>query len=332
MSLLNEQLALYTLSLFGASVKIEYLELLESQLGLKLLEPLARAAAEGLVINQAGGFHFCHDRIQEASYKLIAGHARQSNHLMYGRCLVRHAAEIGNDDMLFTAVNQFNLAGRAAISNADECYTMANYNLIAGKKAMASSAFSVAYSLLDHGIGFLGNDHWQTHYKLSLTLYELACQSALAVADINGLNCLREEVMKHAKCPEDKVNIQFIHLSPLVSSLNGIVALESGLAVVSNLGVDIPSNPSQELIQQNIQYTQSMLAVLSENEILNYRMMTNTRTIAVMKFLARLQAIVFFVKPALQSIMILKMVQITISEGKAVFYLKHSNACFDCSP
>jgi predicted ATPase len=134
MSLLNEQLALYTLSLFGASVKIEYLELLESQLGLKLLEPLARTAAEGLVINQAGGFHFCHDRIQQASYKLIEGHARQSNHLMYGRCLVQHAKEISDDDMLFTAVNQINLAGRVAISDADECYTMANYNRIAGKR------------------------------------------------------------------------------------------------------------------------------------------------------------------------------------------------------
>jgi predicted ATPase len=62
---------------------------------------------------------------------------------MYGRCLVRHAAEIGDDDMLFTAVNQINLAGRAAISDAHECYTMASYNLIAGKRAMASSAVSV---------------------------------------------------------------------------------------------------------------------------------------------------------------------------------------------
>jgi predicted ATPase len=70
---MDEQLALHTLSLFGASVKIEYLELLESQLGLKLIEPLARVAAEGLVINQAGGFRFCHDRIQEASSKLIVG-------------------------------------------------------------------------------------------------------------------------------------------------------------------------------------------------------------------------------------------------------------------
>jgi predicted ATPase len=43
------QLTLHTLALFGASVKSEYLELLESQLGLTLLEPLKKAASEGLV-------------------------------------------------------------------------------------------------------------------------------------------------------------------------------------------------------------------------------------------------------------------------------------------
>jgi predicted ATPase len=77
------QSALHTLSLFGASVKVEYLEHLESQLGLRLIEPLARAATEGLVIQRMGQYHFCHDSIQEASYNLIEGHARQSKHLMF---------------------------------------------------------------------------------------------------------------------------------------------------------------------------------------------------------------------------------------------------------
>jgi hypothetical protein len=50
-----------------------------------------------------------------------------------------------------------------------------------------------------------------------------------------------------------KLNNQFMHLSLLALSSNGVVALKSGLAVVSNLGVDIHSNPSQGLIQYNIQ-------------------------------------------------------------------------------
>ncbi|KAL7512036.1 hypothetical protein ACHAXN_008983 [Cyclotella atomus] len=315
---IDEQLALHALSVFGASARIMYLVLLENQLGLKLVEPLTRAAAEGLVINHAGSFHFCHDRIQEASYNLIGGLARRSNHLIYGRCLVQYARDIGDDDMLFVAVNQINIAGPASISDADECYTMANHNLIAGKKAMAMSAFASAYSLLEHGICFLDEEnHWQNHYKFSLTLYELACQSALASANINGLNRLLEEAMQHVKCSEDKLNLQFIHLSSLAHSSNLTVALRTGLTVLSDLGEEIPINPSHELVTQIKIYTQSMLAGFLDHEILsNLPMMTNTRTIAAMKFLARLQTISFFENHKLHTIIILKMVQLSLREGK----------------
>jgi predicted ATPase len=77
---LDEQSALHSLSLFGALVRINYLELLERQLGLKLLDLLKRAAAEGMVTKQAGCFRFCHDMIQEASFNMIGGQARQGNH------------------------------------------------------------------------------------------------------------------------------------------------------------------------------------------------------------------------------------------------------------
>lgn len=44
------QEALRTLAYFGAYAKIKYLDLIESELGLQLIEPLNTAAAEGLVI------------------------------------------------------------------------------------------------------------------------------------------------------------------------------------------------------------------------------------------------------------------------------------------
>eukprot|EP00956_Cyclotella_meneghiniana_P036750 scaffold130081_cov74-Cyclotella_meneghiniana.AAC.8 len=102
------QLALHTMSMFGASVKIDYLELLETQLGLKLIEPLNRfAAAEGLVVNSNDSFRFCHDRIQEASLNLIGEHDRRCNHLAYGKCLANRALDTHNDDMLFTGENLY---------------------------------------------------------------------------------------------------------------------------------------------------------------------------------------------------------------------------------
>jgi hypothetical protein len=65
------QSALRTVSMFGASAKCEYIEAIESQLHVTLIEPLKVASAEGLVSNLRWSLHFCHDRIQEASYAMI---------------------------------------------------------------------------------------------------------------------------------------------------------------------------------------------------------------------------------------------------------------------
>jgi predicted ATPase len=281
------------LSLFGASVKVEYFELLESQLGLKLIEPLARAAAEGLVINRAGGFHFCHDSIQEASYNLIEGDARQSKHLMYGRCLVEHAEEKMDDDMIFTAVNQINQANTSDILDKSEYYTIANYNLIVGKKAMAMSAFSSAYSFFKEGIAILlrVKNHWKQHYKFSIEIFELAIKSSLAAGNLHEVLVHSDELLKHAKCFADTLNTHFTVMLTLSYS-NMSNAVQKGADVVSKLGEEITINPSEELLDYNIKHTQWLLRGASKEQLLNHRVMTNSNKLAIMKFLVKLQSYV----------------------------------------
>jgi predicted ATPase len=65
--------ALGTLSCFGASVDCDVINALESDLCLQLIDPLNVAIAEGLVSKLGGKYYFCHDRIQEAVYSMIEG-------------------------------------------------------------------------------------------------------------------------------------------------------------------------------------------------------------------------------------------------------------------
>jgi predicted ATPase len=60
------QLSLFTLSAFGAVAKMEHIHWLETKLNMSVIEPLERAASEGLVSNIKGSYTFMHDRIQEA--------------------------------------------------------------------------------------------------------------------------------------------------------------------------------------------------------------------------------------------------------------------------
>jgi predicted ATPase len=163
------QLALHTLSMFGAStVKADYVKLLESKLNLSLQSPLIMAETEGLINHTNGYYTFCHDMIQETCHKMIAEHDRRSNHLIYGRCFISHHLDTDADDYLFAAVGQINSGGVSAISVPQEYVLFATYNLTAAKKAMQMNDFSFAHSLLIQAITFLQQNHWLQHYQLSL--------------------------------------------------------------------------------------------------------------------------------------------------------------------
>ena len=81
------QLALKTLSIFGASTNIAYLTEIEKQLDLNLIGPLKEAAAEGLVSHIKGMVQFNHDRIQEVAYGMMEEQVRRHNHLRLDHCL-----------------------------------------------------------------------------------------------------------------------------------------------------------------------------------------------------------------------------------------------------
>ena len=313
---LDVQAALHTLSMFGLSLKFEYMQLLESQIGLSLLDPLERAASEGLVIKQKGSYEFSHDSIQEASYNMVRDLHRRNNHLIYGKCLLQESSRGNNNNILFLAVNQINLAGPSSVSGGDEYLAMAGYNLIVGKKSMEMSAFHAACSFFEHGIAFLsGRHYWRDHYTLSLELFELASKSALAAGNTQSVQIHIDELIKNARCLDDTLNAHYIHLSYLSHSPGLIEAVEKGISIVLKLGEDIPSNPSNEVLNRHIRQTQSMIKGVSEDDLMNKPMMTDPKKLMAIKFLAEIQGIAFLVLPSVHKIVIMKMVQMTIAYG-----------------
>ena len=308
------QFALNILSMFGASTKLLYLQLLEeSQMRIKLLEPLKEAAAEGLVTVLNGSFCFCHDRIQEASMTLSEESERRSFHLACGRCLVQRALDANDNDMLFTAVDQINLGGPSTISDYEDYFTMASYNMLAGKKAMSMAEFGSALCFFMNGIGFLRDGHWQDHYAFSLEIYESACKSAEAAGRIQDLTVLSEKVLKYARCFEDTVEIQVTTMT-LLSHTNAIEALKQGLSILSKLGEEIPK-PTKEALDKQIEQSHALIDGISEEHLLNYKLMSNTKKLTVMRILLRLNPLAMMINPATHPFLILKMLQITITYG-----------------
>jgi hypothetical protein len=147
-------------------------------------------------------------------------------------------------------------------------------------------------------------------------LFELASKAALVSGNDSSFGILSDEVLNNPRCFEDKLNINYIIMSSLVYTPKITEALEMGRAILSRLGEDIPSNPSSENLDEHIRSTQALIKGKSEDNLLNYRLMTDSTQLLKMKFLARTESIAVLIRPALHPFITHKMVELTISHGR----------------
>lgn len=304
--------AIHLLSMFGHSTRLDILQCIGARLNMNVTPLLQQAEMEGLVNNVGGCISFSHDRIKRAAYEMISEQNRLANHLVYGQCLIELADQTNDDDVMFLAVKQINIAGSGA-ANTDKHVAFAEYNMRAGKRAMQMSQFSYAYSLFNHGLSFLDQtNHWNDHYDFSLELYELSCRCALVVGDVLGLQVLSDKVMTHARNSNQDANgCHVVHGVCIENSRCSAF----GLAILAQLGEEISTDPTQAELDQEALRTTNLLVTSSLHAIFNYPTMSCFRKVTAMRILAQIQIIAPFVNPPLQALIIMKMVNMTISHG-----------------
>ena len=118
-----------------------------------------------LVERLPGVYRFVHDRVQEAAYSLIPEEQRAAAHLRIGRLLVAQTPPEKREEAIFEIVNQLN-RGAALITSQDEREQLAELNLIAGKRAKASTAYASALTYLTAGAALLPEDCWERRHEL----------------------------------------------------------------------------------------------------------------------------------------------------------------------
>jgi predicted ATPase len=116
-----------------------------------------------------GSYKFVHDRVQEAAYSLVSEQSRAEAHLRIGRLLAAHTPPEQREEAIFEVVNQIN-RGAILITSRDEREEVAELNLIAGKRAKASTAYASALNYLVAGAALLADDCWERRHGLMFEL------------------------------------------------------------------------------------------------------------------------------------------------------------------
>jgi predicted ATPase len=207
------QRALVIASYTRSSLDIQTLLLLLEADGLTMsLKELAGlldiAVLEGLLWNTVGSnvYRFAHDRIQQAAYWMVpSGQERDQLRILVGGKLVElYSGPQGKDWMPFVAADHLN----SCTGHGQDALYLTRLNLECGEKASSVAAFvpaSLYLRLALKHLRKLGENHWETHYDLSLRIYRAITDIELCLGNIDSGKELGQQILSHAQSLEDKL-------------------------------------------------------------------------------------------------------------------------------
>ncbi|RUR78227.1 serine/threonine protein kinase [Chlorogloeopsis fritschii PCC 6912] len=259
-------------------------------------------------------YKFVHDRVQQAAYTLIPENKKQIFHLKIGELLLTKTPVTEWENNIFALVNQFNMAVKLIVIQAkrDE---LAEMNLIAGHKALASTAYTAALKYLSTGIELLADDSWERKYELTLALYETAAEAAYLAGEFEYTKKFIQKVLGQAKTLLEKVKVYQVQIEAYKAQGQGIEAIDIGLQVLSFLGIDFPNQPTKDDVEIALQETQLALVDKQIEQLIDLPEMVESTTLAIMNILGRLLPIAYTIKPLLFSLFVFKQVSLSLKYG-----------------
>ncbi len=218
-------------------------------------DALLEALEKGLLLRETESLYtFLHDRVQQAAYSLIPEEQRSAVHLQIARLLLDRTPSGVIDEKVFDIVNQFNL-GVALIDDQEERYRVAGLDLVAGKKAKASTAYASALSYLSLGIMLLDDATWESHYDLTFNLYKELAEVEYLNSNYVHSKELIDLLLSKAKSDMERAELYNILIVQYTLMAQYGDAIQSGRKALQLLNVSIPEiNLEEELSVQIAKY------------------------------------------------------------------------------
>lgn len=266
-------------------------------------------------------YRFLHDRVQQAAYFLIPEQDKPSTHLKIGRLLFSKGKHEGSaftaedwEEKYFDIVNQLN-KGVGLINDRTERDQLAQLNLIAGRKAKASTAYAAAIRYLNVGMELLEVHGWQRQYELTLALHDEAAEAAYLSGDFEEMARLAEVVRNSASRLLDKVKTYEVNIQASIAQNKILEAVNIALQVLKLLGVEFPQKPSQLDIQHGLEEITSNLASQPISDLIDLPKMTDPVTLAAMRLLSSIFSASFIAVPELMPLIVFKQVILSAQYG-----------------
>ena len=310
------QKALQEFACLGNSAEISTLSIVHETSEQEVHSDLWEAARLEFILRLEGSYQFVHDRVQEAAYSLIPERLRPEAHLRIGRLLWAHTPPEKREEAIFEIVNQVN-RGAALITTRDERERLAELNLIAGKRAKASTAYASARKYLNTGVALLADDCWERRPELIfplelhraecefLTGHLAAAEKRLAVLSSRAANTV--ELATVACLRED--------LYTTLGQSDRAVAV--CLEYLQKMGVDWSPHPTEEEGRREYERIWSQLGNREIEDLIELPLMSDPASLATLDVLTKAGTPALYTDANLLSLAICRMVNLSLERGNS---------------
>jgi predicted ATPase len=300
------QKALQELACLGAVADITTLSTVIGTSETEVHAALQNALRADLIERLSSAYKFVHDRVQEAAYSSIPDHERAAIHLSIGRRLVSHTPPEKREEMIFDIVGQLD-RGSGLIVSADERNQLAELNLIAGKRAKASTAHHSALTYLVAGSALLQEDAWDRRRDLifQLELHRAECEfltGALAQSQERLVN-----ISERASNALERAAVARLRINLYTAIDRPGQAIAVCLDYLRQEGIDWSPHPTEEEVRREYERIWSQVGSRNIEELIDLPLMGDPGWQATMDVLAPLLPAALFSDQRLFSLVVARM-------------------------
>ena len=280
----------------------------------ELRQDLRDALRTELLLYADDSYRFLHDRVQEAAYSLIPEEQRAAAHLRIGRRLVAHTPAERLEEAIFEIVHQLNGAA-ACISSRAEKEQLAEFNLIAGRRAKASTAYASALRYLVAGTLLISDDGWTQRPDLmfALELYRAECE--FLMGELVTAETRLTMLSLRAGNPLDQAAVACLRIELYTTLGQHDRAVDVSLVCLHQLGIELSPHPTEEEARREYERVGSQLGQREIEELIDLPLTSESQFVAVLDILTRVATAALYTDAHLMSLVSCRIVNLSLEHG-----------------
>ncbi len=189
-------------------------------------------------------YRFLHDRVQQAAYALIPEEDKKIVHLEIGRLLLASSNQENLEDRIFDIISHLNI-GQDLITSHLEKTRLGELNLLAARKAKASTAYITSNKLLENGINLLSSDDWQNNYELTFNLYRELAECKYLTGNFSEAEKLFDLILRQTNSIFDQADIYQIKMNCDMTQGNFVNGIAAGYQALNLFDLYLPESEDE---------------------------------------------------------------------------------------